>query len=168
MEDSSPEEESVKVIRDALGKLVTDGLVPYNVNENGGFLLELALFEDQREHLDGDADETERNEADAKALRAVLQTAVEDKDISGKHRRLLRAVLPLNEELLGQSVKERRAVAGKELKPGKKVGADTIRTYYEPKALVKLAIVLWKMELEFQVEATSSRGPRADAESSDS
>jgi len=171
MEDPPSDEECVKAIREALGKLVTDGLLPYNVVENGGFLRELALFKDRRRRVDPgeNADETARNKADEKALRAVLEAAVEDEEISGKHRRLLRAVLPLNEEHVGKSIKERRVAAGKDLKPGKKaVTAGTIRNHYEPRALEKLAAVLGRMELEFRAKAPSSRGGPADSEGSDS
>jgi hypothetical protein len=151
----SSDAESVQAIREALGTLITGGLLPYNVGENGGCLLDLDLVKARREVLDGDADEGQRYEADAKALRAVLEVAVEHDDISGKHRRLLRAVLPLDPDLLGKSIKDRREVAGEVLKPGKKaVTAGTIRNYYEPKALDKIVGVLWKMELEFQVKAT--------------
>jgi hypothetical protein len=169
MEDSSSDEEGVKPIREALGGLVTDGLLPYNVVENGGILRELALFKDLREEPDENAGETERNEADANALRAVFEAAVEHEDISGKHRRLLRAVLPLNQELVGKSIKERRVAAGKDLKPGKKaVTAGTIRNHYEPRALDKLSVVLCRMELEFRAKAPSSQGGPADSEGSDS
>jgi hypothetical protein len=169
MEDQSSDEECVKIIRAAIGRLVTDGLVPYNVGDNGGYLLELGLVKAQREALDGDVGEAERYEADTKALRAVLEAAVEREDIRGKHRRLLRAVLPLKPELVGESVKVRRTVAGKDLKPDKDdVTAGTIRNHYEPKALDKLAVVLWQMELEFRVEATSAHGGQADSEGSGS
>jgi hypothetical protein len=157
--------ESIEAIRETLRKLVTDGLLPFNVGENGGRLLELGLVQAARAKLDAEADEASRYEADTKALRSVLEAAVEHEEVSGKYRRLLRAVLPLKPELVGKSVKERRTIAGKDIKPDKKpVMAGTIRNYYEPKALDKLAHVLWAMELEFRVEATSTHG----AEGSDS
>jgi hypothetical protein len=158
MEDPSSDEESIGAIRDAFGKLVTDGLLPYNVVENGGILLELGVVKDREVKPDGNANETECNEAVAEALRAVLEVAVEHDDIKGKHKRLLRAVLPLDPEHLGKSIKERRIVAGKVLKPGKKaVTAGTIRNHYEPKALEKFAAVLWRMELEFRAKTPSSQ-----------
>ena len=165
--------ESVQAIREALGRLITGGLLPYNVGENGGCLLDLGLVKARRKVLDGDADEGERYEADTNALRAVLEAAVAHKDISGKHRRLLRAIFPLDTELLGKSIKDRREVAGEVLKPGKKaVTAGTIRNYYEPKALEKIVGVLWKMELELQAKETpptaSKPTLKAQTEGSDS
>jgi hypothetical protein len=153
------DEDCIKAIREALSRLVTDGLVPFNVTESGGFLLKLDLVRSLRAELDGDAGEIEIFQADAAALRPVLEDAVKHKSISGKHRRLLRDVLPLKDEHLGKSVKERRTEAGKDLKPGKKedIGPDTIRTYYEPKALDKLTEVLWEMESEFRAKVTSSK-----------
>jgi hypothetical protein len=178
MEDSSADAEHVQPIRDALGKLVTDGLVPYNVGDNGECLLDLGLVKAHREALDGDADEAERYGADTRALTAVLEDAVAREEIRGKHRRLLRAVLPLKPELVGKSIKERRTEAGKDLRPDKDdVRPGTIRNHYEPKALDKLAAVLWQMEQEFQaavelglqVEATSAQqGVEADSQGSGS
>ncbi len=165
MEAPSLDAENVQAIRDDLGRLVTGGLLPFNVGDNCECLLELGLVIAQREDVDGDADETQRYEADARALRAVLEIAVAHRDISGKHRRLLRAVLPLKPELVGQSVKERRTVAGKDLKPDKDdVTAGTIRNHYEPKALDKLAGVLWQMELEFRVKSTPADDEQANSE----
>jgi hypothetical protein len=149
--------DSIKVIRETLGRLVTDGLVPFNVGDNGGYLLELGVVQAARAELDAADDEVSRFQADAEALRSVLEDAVEHENIGGKSRRLLRDVLPLNPELLGESVKERRVKAGKHIKPGTRdVTAGTIRNHYEPKALDRLAHVLWVMEQEFQVQATSS------------
>jgi hypothetical protein len=148
--------ESIAAIRTTLGRLVTDGLVPYNVGENGGALLEMAVVQAARVKLDSAADEASRYEADTEALRSVLEAAVEDEDIGGKYRRLLRAVLPLTPELVGKPVRERRIVAGEVLKPGKNdVTAGTVRNYYEPKALDKLARVLWSIEQE-----SRTGGPR--------
>jgi hypothetical protein len=148
--------ESIEAIRETLRKLVTDGLVPFNVGDNGGYLLELGVVRAARAELDAADDEVSRYEADTEAVRSVLAAAVEHEDVSGKYRRLLRAVLPLKPELVGKPVKERRVEAGKDIKPGKNdVTAGTIRNYYEPKALAKLAHVLWAMEQEFQAEATS-------------
>jgi len=133
---------------------VTDGLVPYNVGDNGGRLLDLGLVKAHREALDGDADEAARYGADTRALTAVLEDAVAREEIRGKHRRLLRAVLPLKPELVGKSIRERRTEAGKDLRPDKDdVRPGTIRNHYEPKALDKLAAVLWQMEQEFQAAA---------------
>lgn len=145
--------ESIEVIRETLRKLVTDGLVPFNVGDNGGRLLELGVVRAARAELDSADDEASRFQADAKALRSVLEAAVEHEDIGGMHRRLLRDVLPLSPELLGKSATERRVEAGKHIKLGKAaVTPGTIRNHYEPKALDALARVLWAMEQEFQVE----------------
>jgi hypothetical protein len=167
MEDQPEKGPSVEDIRRALGGLVTEGLIPYNVGENGGCLLDLAIVQAQRKPVPRDAPEPDRHAADAEALTSVLQDAVNHKDISGKHRRLLRDVLPLRPELLGKVVKERRKEAGKDLKPGKKdIGPGTIRTYYEPKALKKLSEVLWRLESEFR--AAYRNGKSADSDEQDS
>ncbi|HEV2945170.1 MAG TPA: hypothetical protein VGX26_08660 [Solirubrobacteraceae bacterium] len=154
------DQESIEAVRDALKRVVTGGLVPFNVGEEGGCLLELEVVRVRLEQLDGKADEAERYEADLKALRSVLEDAVEHKDIGGKSRRVLRAVLPLNPKYVGKPIKERRTLAGKEIRPDKKpISAGAIRNDHEPKALKKLAGVLWLMELEFRANATSSNGP---------
>jgi hypothetical protein len=135
-------------VRKALARVVTDGLVPYTVLDEGWPLLELEIVHSRVETHD-DTSENDRAVAYTKALTTVLQEAVESDRISGKSRRLLRAVLPLKPEYLGRSVKERRIAAGKEMKDGKKVQPGTIRTYYEPKALDKLTEVLLEMERTF-------------------
>jgi hypothetical protein len=163
-----PEEgPSVEDIRKALAGLVTEGIIPYNVGENGGCLLDLALVQARREPLARDAPEAQRHAAHAEALTSVLTEAVEDEKIGGKPRRLLHDVLPLRPELLNKTVKERRTEAGKNLKPGKKaVEPGTIRTYYEPKALKKLSEVLWRLESEFR--AAHRDGKPADPDEQDS
>lgn len=163
MEDLPEEGPSVEEIRNALAGLVTEGLVPYNVGESGGCLLDLAIVQAQRKPVPRDAPEPDRHAADAEALTSVLQDAVDHKDISGKHRRLLRDVLPLRPELLGKPIKERRKEAGKDLKPGKKdIGPGTVRTYYEPKALLKIAEVVWMIESQFR--AAYRDGKSADSD----
>jgi hypothetical protein len=179
MSAPSSDEEHIQDLRKDLGKLITDGLVPYNVGENGGCLLKLGMVVAEQGDVDADAEEGERYEAATKALRAILEVAVEHKDMSGKQRRLLRAVLPLTPQLVGLPIRDRRTVAGKDLKPDKKddVRPGTIRNHYEPKALDKLAVVLWQMEQEFQagielrlpVETTSAQqGAEPDSKGSDS
>lgn len=139
-----------KMIRHALAGLVTDGLVPYNVLENGGVLLELEMVRG-RVDLDRNATESEHAEAYARALTSVLSEAVKSDEIGGKARRLLTDVLPLDAKYLDATVKDRRIAAGTDIRPGKKpVKWGTIRTYYEPKALEKIAEVLWLMELQFR------------------
>jgi hypothetical protein len=145
--------ESIEAIRETLSRLVTVGLVPFNVGDNGERLLELGIVQAARAKLDPADDEASRYQADAEALRSVLEAAVEHEDVSGIHRRLLRAVLPLKPELLGKSATERRAEAGREIKLGRgDVTSGTIRNHYEPRALDVLARVLWAMEQGFQVE----------------
>jgi hypothetical protein len=142
-------------IRRALAGLLTDGLLPWNVLENGGRLLDLEMVR-SRVDLDEDASEAEHAEAYARALVSVLSEAVTSDEVGGKSRRLLNDVLPLNAEYLGAPVKERRTAAGAHLKPGKKaISPGTIRTYYEPKALDKLAEVLVQMEFAFRARAES-------------
>ena len=151
MKDLPEEGPSVQDIRKALSGLVTEGLIPYNISENGGCLLDLASVQARRKSVPKDAPEADRHAADAEALTSVLQDAVNHKDINGKHRRLLQDVLPLRPELLGKTIKERRKEAGKNLKPGKKdIGPGTVRTYYEPKALEKIAEAVCQIESKFR------------------
>jgi hypothetical protein len=158
-----PEGASVEDIRKALTGLVTEGLIPYNVGENGGCLLDLAIVEAQRQKP-LPAGEAERHAAHAEALTSVLTEAVADETkIGGKPRRLLHDVLPLRPELLGETIKARRTEAGKNLKPGKKaVEPGTIRTYYEPKALKKLSEVLHRMETEFRAAHRDGKSQDSD------
>ena len=125
--------------------------MPSNVADNGGVLLELELVAGRLE-LDLKADEDTQNAAYAVALIAVLDEAVVKPRIPrGKHRRILRYVLPLIPDYLGTTIKERRTAAGEHLTDGKKVvKPGTIRTYkdYEPAALDELARVLVEMETE--------------------
>jgi hypothetical protein len=99
--------------------LLADGLVPSNVADNGGELLELELVTGRLE-LDLKADEDKQNAAYAAALIAVLDEAVVKPRIPrGKHRRILRYVLPLMSDYLGTTIKERRTAAGEHLTDGK-------------------------------------------------
>ena len=141
------------LLRKNLADLVTVGLLPYNVAETGGSLLELAIVT-ARLKIDEDADEDERDAAYAKALVAVLKEAVTKERMPiRRYRRVLKYVLPLKEEYLGKTIKERRTAAGRDLKDGKQaVKAGTIRTYYEPRALEDLARVLVEMETEYRGE----------------
>lgn len=160
------EAENIDAIRQTLGKLVTEGIVPYNVGENGGVLLGMSVVQAARVKLDETADEASRYQSDAEALRSVLEAAVEHEEVGGKSRRLLRALLPLKPELLGKRVIERRTIAGRDIRPDKKpVTPGTVRNYYEPKALTKLARVLWVMEQEFRANAS---GGSADSDSAES
>jgi hypothetical protein len=144
-------------IRKNLAGLVTDGLVPYNIAEKGGTLLELEIV---RSLVDGDpdADDDESEAALAAAVESVLQEAVNKERMPiRRYRRVLKNVLPLKEELVGKPINDRRAAAAQDLKDGKApVKPGTIRTYYEPRALDDLARVLIEMEAEH-------RGQRPDA-----
>jgi hypothetical protein len=144
-------------IRKNLADLVTDGLVPYNIAEKGGTLLELEIVRSQVAG-DPDADDDETEAALATALESVLQDAVNKERMPiRRYRRVLKNVLPLKDELIGKPINERRATAAQDLKDGKApVKPGTIRTYYEPRALDDLARVLIEMEAEH-------RGQRPDA-----
>jgi hypothetical protein len=148
-----------KILRKRLSELLTEGLVASNVADNAGELLELQIVASKLE-LDADADEEAQEAAYAAALTAVLMEAVVKKRIPrGKHRRILRYVLPLKDEYLGTTIRERRIAAGEHLTDGKKIVAPgTIRTYkeYEPGALDALATVLVKMEAEYHREISRS------------
>lgn len=149
----------VEIVRRSLGNLVAEGLLPSNIAENGGELLELAIVA-SRVEAQVDADEEDRERAEAAALVAVLVAAVVKGRIPARrHRRILKHVLPLKEEYLGTTIKERRTAAGQDLKPGKAVKPATIRTYYdyEPRALDELARVLVEMEAEYRGESPPSR-----------
>jgi hypothetical protein len=150
-------------IRDALARLVTHGLDdPYNVGDNGGVLLDLAIVQG-RVQAPPDVTEVQRFEAYTKALTSVLAEVVDDKEFPGKSRRLLKALLPLDPDLLGAKLTDRRIAAAKNLTPGKQVTPGTIRTYYEPKALQRLARVLVREELAFreQTDAGASESQRS-------
>jgi hypothetical protein len=151
-------EPTVQGIRDDLSRLIAEGLVPYNVAENGRRLLELRVVADRVRGDLLDADEDEREYAYTQALTSVLQDAVERPVMSRKHRRVLKYVLPLHPKLLGMTARERRTEAGKALKDGKKaVKGGTVRSYYEPKALAALAEVLVEMESEYREGVPTSR-----------
>lgn len=142
-----------KDIRDALARLVTEGLGnPYNVGDNGGVLLRLAIV---KSHLkaSSSATEVERYEDYTAALTSVLAEAVEDKEMPGKSRRVLKSILPLEPDLLKATLKQRRIEAGKNIMPHERVKPGTIRTYHEPKALGRLAEVLLRQELDFRKQA---------------
>jgi hypothetical protein len=154
--DDDTDDITTQDIRDALARLVTEGLdEPYNVGENGGVLLGLAIVE-SRVQAEPDATEFQRFAAYAKALTSVLAEAVEDEEMTGKSRRVLISILPLEPDLVGASLKERRYEAGKNIRPGKTIKPGTIRTYYEPKALQRLARVLLRQELAFRKQAGAS------------
>jgi hypothetical protein len=152
----------LETLRKDLAALITGGVVPSNLAEHGGQLLELKIVTSQLEGLDEDADEDEQEAAYAKAFLQVLEAAVVKKRIpQRKHRRILKYVLPLKKELRGTAIKERRTAAGKNLTDGKKaVTPGTIRTYkeYEPKALDELARVLVEMEAEHRDEMSPEVG----------
>lgn len=148
-------------LRKNLGDLVTDGLLTYHVADVGGDLLELRIVIDRVELRKG-ASEDEHDAAYTKALTEVLAEAVEKPTIRGKHRRLLKYVLPLKEEYLGKDVKKRRAAAAKAIKGKKNVKPGTVRTYHEPRALESLAAVLVVMEAEFCGQIRPDMEPSAD------
>ncbi|HEX5852855.1 MAG TPA: hypothetical protein VFY36_07170 [Solirubrobacteraceae bacterium] len=155
-QDSGPTYERVR--RD-LGRLVTDGLIPYNIAENGGELLRLAIVR-SRISIADDADESRLEAAEASALTEVLREAVTKRRMPRrKHRQILKYVLPLVDEYIGTPVERRRTAAGEHLTEGHKViKPGTIRTYraYEPEALDELARVLIEMETA-DVDSSSSR-----------
>jgi hypothetical protein len=149
-------------IRKRLGELVTVGMVPEQVADVGEELLELEIVS-SRVELPAEATEEEEDLAYAAALTPVLREAVEPVRPK-KYRRLLKCVLPLKSELLGKSIDERRAAAAKAFnkKDGKKgVKPGTIRTYHEPRALDRLALMLIKMEAGFRGQVLAD--PEADA-----
>ncbi len=141
-------------LRKSLSELVTGGVVPYNVAENGGALLNLDIVS-SRIKVGPETDEEEQERAQAQALLAVLTSAVDKKQLmQRKHRRLLKYVLPLKDEYAGKTIEERRRAAGENLTDGKRVvKSGTIRTYYEPRALDQLAITLVRMEAEHRGQA---------------
>jgi hypothetical protein len=148
----------VEALRKNLAALVTEGLMPYNIAEKGGELLELQIVTSRLGVID-DADEDVRDQAYAAALVAVLDEAVKDRILFRKYRRLLRYVLPLREGYLNKPIEARRKAAGKNLTDGKKVvQAGTIRTYYEPRALDALAQALVEMEAQKRGEASPVTG----------
>lgn len=147
----------LKDLRGNLGKLVTEGLLPYHVAEVGGKLLELKLVT-SRLNLPDNPTEEEEETAYAEALTEVLNEAVAMKNsgIRRKDRKVLKNVLPLRKNLLGEPIEKRRAAAGKDMKDGKKgVKPGTVRTYYEPRALDRLAQVLVNMEAEYRGEQSA-------------
>jgi hypothetical protein len=150
--EPSTEPQLAELLRHNLTDIVTEGLQPYHVAEKGLDLLRLQIVR-SRVELPPKADEDQRDDAFTKALTLVLAQAVEKMEAHRKSRKVLKFVLPLKEEFLGTPIKERRAAAAKEIKDGKKtVKPGTIRTYYEPRALERLANVLVEMEAQFIAE----------------
>jgi hypothetical protein len=148
-------------IRKSLTDLVTLGLSPYSVAEKGAALVELEILIRHRRGLNDNASDDERDAADADALLALLEEAVHRRRIaSRKFRRVLRFVLPIYteegfEQYRDASLEARRTAAGQNLtgnEHDEPVEPSTIRTYYEPKALSKLAVVLIHMESEHRGE----------------
>lgn len=142
-------------LRQNLTDLIAKGLVPYNIAEKGGSLLSLRIVTSKLQ-LEDDADEDESDAAYATALVAVLNEAVTKKRMrTRRYRRTLRYVLGLKEEYLGRTVAERRIAAGENIKDEGEdpVKPDTIRTYYEPRAVNELAGVLVKMEAKHRGES---------------
>ncbi|HEX4116586.1 MAG TPA: hypothetical protein VHY18_12015 [Solirubrobacteraceae bacterium] len=129
-------------------------------------MLRLGVVQDRLKDLDGNANEDQRFRAYAKALRSVLTEVIEHDDVSGKSRRLLYDVLPLNEAFRSMKIKERRVEASKHVKPGKKVKPGTVRTYHEPRALEKFAKVILQVESNFR--AAYRDGKLVDSDEQDS
>jgi hypothetical protein len=144
---------SSQALRESLTALLSEGLGVSGVAEHGGALLELRMVIDR---LPADiADDDGREVASAVALTEVLEEAVVKPRIPRrKHRVILKYVLPLELDFRGKSIKERRAAAGAHIFDGKKVKANTVRTYpeYEPNALDELARALTEMEAEYRRE----------------
>lgn len=144
---------SFDALRESLTALLTEGLGVSGVAEHGGALLELRLVSDR---LPPDiSDDDEREQANAVALTEVLEAVVVKSHIPRrKHRVILKYVLPLDLKYRGKTIKDRRAAAGGNMFDGKKVKANTVRTYpeYEPNALDELARALTKMEADHRGE----------------
>jgi hypothetical protein len=139
-----------KTLRKAIKALLGEGLVASNVSERGGELLELEIVRAKIGAID-ENDEDVFEAACCDALTSVLTEAVVKKRIPrGKHRRILRYLLPLRKEFVGTDIHTRRKAAGENMTDGKKtVSAGTIRTYkeYEPAAVIELARALVEMEI---------------------
>ena len=144
---------SVASIRRNLATLITDGVAPYNVADKGHDLLRLQIVQHRISH--GDMTEDEREADEAAALISVLKEAVARERMPiRRYRRLLRFVLPLDEQYLGTTIGVRRAAAGEHLMDGRRtVKPGTIRTYYEPRALDALAKALVAMEAAARKES---------------
>jgi hypothetical protein len=141
-------------LRAELTGLVTHGLTRENVVRRGGQLTSLRAIVDRVE-IGKDADEDEWEEAVAEALIAVLgqlATNPRGNDVvhvyRKEHRRVLRSVLPLKDELKGKSLDRRREASAKEIG----VKASTARTYYEPRALDDLTRALIELEAKHRGE----------------
>lgn len=156
-------------IRSNLSDLVTLGISPYSVAEKGRALLELQVVTHKRRDLPAGADDDERDAADADALLALLGEAVDRQRMNNRrYRRVLRYVLPLYivpgyEEYRYASLEERRDAAAQNLtgnENDKPVERSTIRTYYQPRALNQLAVVLIRMEAEHRSEDPPADLPR--------
>jgi hypothetical protein len=146
-----------EAIRKNLTDLVTLGISPYSVAEKGQALLELQVVTEKRKPLPPNAEDDDRDVADADALVALLDEAVKRERISHRrYRRVLRYMLPIYvrsgyEQLREASLKDRRSAVAEDLtgkKNGKTVEPSTIRTYYEPRALNQLTVVLILLEAE--------------------
>jgi hypothetical protein len=160
---AEPPSGDLATIRESLGKLIKEGLVAYHVADVGGPLVGLGIVQAKLISGHGCLNGDERDEAHADALKEVLTEAINHPVMGGKARRLLENVLPLKEELIGASPKERRTEAGKHIKNGKKViKPGTIRTYYEPDALNKLAEILVSMEHDHRSTASADGNPASD------
>jgi hypothetical protein len=140
-----------KDLRRALSALVSDGLKPYNVGERGGRLLDLELVRMKLPaEVRDDEDHKDYDDLAAGALREVLIGAVTKRYIdSRKHRRVLKAVFELREDdVIGQPLASRRDAAATAISGEKVIQAETVRTYYEPRALNALARALVRLENE--------------------
>jgi hypothetical protein len=147
-------------LRKNLAGLVAEGFMPENVADKGGDLLELRIVT-SRVTLGKDASNDQREIATAEAFIALVGEVADNKKLvrQRKYRRLLRYVLPLENDCFDMDVEERRTAAGKNLFGGsKEVKPGTIRTYYEPRALDELARVLVEMEAESRGEAPPGAG----------
>ena len=158
-----------KKIRKNLSELVTLGISPYSVAEKGRELLELQIVTQKRRELPAGADDDKRDAADADALLTLLGKAVDRQRINNRrYRRVLRYVLPLYivpgyEQYRNAPLEERRNAAAQNLtgtEDDKHVEPSTIRTYYEPRALNQLAVILIRMEAEHRDEDPPADLPR--------
>ncbi len=149
-----------QAVRERLGKLLKRGLVPRNVGNKAGKLLELRVVAEQiatvgkrRRPKDGEDEDDVRDAVAAEVLTAVLVIAV-GRMLTSDYRRLLKRVLPLKQELLGEEIAVRRAAAQAALaERGTSVELETLRTYYEPRALDELAWYLVLLEAEHRGES---------------
>lgn len=143
----------------SLKDIVTEGLGPDSVIEQGGALLKLRIV--QKKVATGKDDGVaERHEAHKEALAIVLQEALDEK-MAGhpKYRRVAICLLPLDGSLDGTDLLARRTAAGWAMKSSKKaVKPNSIRTYHQPRVLWMLAGALAQMEAEQHGEMPLSMG----------